>query len=75
MKNNLSRFWVLLFCISLGCTDAVEIPDGDCPEEVEAPYVCDAVYDPVCGCNGKTYGSECEAIISGIDNYVKGECP
>jgi hypothetical protein len=32
-------------------------------------------YDPVCGCNNKTYSNACTAQCHGITNYVKGECP
>ena len=32
-------------------------------------------YDPVCGCNQKTYSNACMAQCHGITKYVKGECP
>ncbi|MGN7889991.1 Kazal-type serine protease inhibitor family protein [Dyadobacter endophyticus] len=32
------------------------------------------IYHPVCGCNGKTYGNECEALAHGITSYQNGEC-
>lgn len=31
-------------------------------------------YDPVCGCNQKTYPNACAAECAGIRTYTKGEC-
>jgi hypothetical protein len=36
---------------------------------------CGAVWQPVCGCNGRTYGNECERLIDGVSKRSEGECP
>lgn len=33
-----------------------------------------AQYSPVCGCNGVTYGNECEAITAGVSSWLAGTC-
>ena len=49
-------------------------PAEECVEKPNNGKVCDLVYNPVCGCNNKTYGNACAAEAYGITRYTQGAC-
>jgi hypothetical protein len=60
-------FFFLLFGVSC-------IKEDSCVEKLQPACACTKQYDPVCGCNGVSYGNACMAECAGISDYSTGAC-
>jgi hypothetical protein len=74
-----------MWCGPFSCSSSEEcasdeycaFPLATCGGEGECtllPSACDAVLEPVCGCDGVGYGNPCRAAMSGVSVAAEGDC-
>jgi hypothetical protein len=64
---------LLVFLGAAGCKP----PENSCidPAKIQEDAICTLQYEPVCGCDNKTYSNSCLATKAGVTSYRKGTCP
>lgn len=75
MKKLIYVFIAIGISLSACKTEKKAAKLADCKGEAKENCICTMQYDPVCGCDGVTYGNDCSAQCQGVKSWTKGECP
>ena len=78
LRPSYAAFLLAAACSLAACSDDRDALDPACIDvavrDASAEIGCITVYEPVCGCDGFTYGNECEAMRAGVVSFTSGAC-